>query len=266
MNNFTQNRPIIYHNGQWKEIDQTAPDEIATDLFVNGQFWLTFMCSPFQIEELAIGFLYNEHIISTLEDIASVWVCKNFSTVDLWLNFSQERPKEWRRTSGCHGGLTANENLVEQNLLDEEIICPDVILNKFEDLLSFQEHYRKTRGIHCSILSDGDKLFLIAEDIGRHNTLDKLAGQYITNHQTWKRKMILTTGRVSSEMLQKSAHIGASVVISRTSPTQASIKTAILLNITLIGYARRNQFIIYTNPEKIATQSEIDNLFKIFCN
>lgn len=266
MDNFTQNRPIMYLNGQWKEIEQIAPEEIASDLYVNGQFWLTFMCSPFQIEELAIGFLYNEHIISSSNEIANVWVCKNNRTVDLWLNHSQEKPKEWRRTSGCHGGQTSLVNLNESEFQDNELICPDVILNKFEDLLSFQEQYRKTRGIHCSILSDGDKLYLIAEDIGRHNTLDKLAGQYMMNPQTWKRKLILTTGRVSSEMLQKSAHIGANVVISRTSPTQASIKTADFLNITLIGYARRNQFIIYAHPEKIAARSEIDNLFKIFCN
>ena len=264
MDNFTQNQPIMYHNGQWKEIDQTAPEEISSDLYVNGQFWLTFLCSPFQIEELAIGFLYNEHIISTSKDIANVWICKNKSTIDCWLNFSPEKPKEWRRTSGCQGGQTSLVSTNEQDIHDGEIICPDVILNKFEELLSFQEQYRKTRGIHCSIMSDGDELYIIAEDIGRHNTLDKLAGQYLKNHQYWKRKMILTTGRVSSEMLQKSAHIGASFVISRTSPTQASINTAALLNITLIGYARRNQFIVYAHPEKIAIGSEIECLIKIF--
>lgn len=266
MENNIPNPTLMYHNGIWKEIEQLVPEEKSVDLFVNGQFWLTFMCSPFQIEELAIGFLYNEHFLTSKEDIAIIWVCKNQTTVDVWLNKSVEKPKQWLRTSGCHGGITSLAIMTEQNNQETELICPDIILNQFEYLLSYQEHYRKTRGIHCSVLSNGDDLFFIAEDIGRHNTLDKLAGQFLMNPLKWKRKLILTTGRVSSEMLQKSAHIGANIVISRTSPTRASIQTAQLSNITLIGYARRNQFTIYTHPQKIATTSEMYNLFNVFCS
>ncbi|MHB8134314.1 MAG: formate dehydrogenase accessory sulfurtransferase FdhD [Anaerolineaceae bacterium] len=266
MINFTSNLPLIYNNGIWKEINQTSPEEIPVDLFVNGQFWLTFMCSPFQIEYLAIGFLFNEHIIHSKSDVASSWICKNNLTADIWLNFSVEKPKNWLRTSGCHGGQTSFQKTDEDYAIEAESICPDLILNLFENLLTFQEEYRKTRGIHCSALSDGDGTFLIAEDIGRHNTLDKLAGQFVMSPLNWKRKMILTTGRVSSEMLQKSAHIGANILISRTSPTNASIRTAQELNITLIGYARRNQFTVYAHPERIKTSQEVDNKIKIFCN
>ncbi len=80
------------------------------------------------------------------------------------------------------------------------------------------------------------------------------------------RKLLLTTGRVSSEMLQKSVHIGASVVVSRTSPTESAVQTARELSVTLIGYARRNQFIVYAHPERLALEIKNEKETNIFCS
>lgn len=92
---------------------------------------------------------------------------------------------------------------------------------------------------------------IAAEDIGRHNTLDKIAGRYIMERINPVRKIIVTTGRISSEMIQKAGRIGAEVVISRTSPSSLSVQMADELGITLIGYARRDRFTIYTHREVI---------------
>jgi len=95
-----------------------------------------------------------------------------------------------------------------------------------DKLFEAQELYRKVGGVHTSVLSDGLDVILMAEDIGRHNSLDKLAGLYVINHVQLENKVIITTGRISSEMLQKSARIGATFVISRTSPSSLSIQLA----------------------------------------
>ncbi len=127
-----------------------------------------------------------------------------------------------------------------------------MLLQAMEHLLQSQEVYRDTGGIHSSALSDGQQILFQAEDIGRHNTLDKIAGQMLLAEQSVETGVLMTTGRVSSEMLQKSARLKAAVVISRTSPTSQSIALAQQLGLTLIGYARRSQFRVYTHPERLS--------------
>jgi FdhD protein len=122
-----------------------------------------------------------------------------------------------------------------------------------ELLSEVQNLYRESGGVHTSALSDGERILIAAEDIGRHNTLDKIAGRYIMERISPVRKIILTTGRISSEMIQKAGRIGAGVVISHTSPSSLSVQMADELGITLIGYARRDRFRIYTHPEGIVT-------------
>jgi len=98
--------------------------------------------------------------------------------------------------------------------------------------------------------SDGKQIVLVAEDIGRHNTLDKLAGMCLLQNSWPEPRILITTGRISSEMLQKAARMGAPILISRTSPSSLSIEMAERYGITLIGYARRQRFNVYTHPQR----------------
>jgi len=123
-------------------------------------------------------------------------------------------------------------------------------------LLSSQELYRETGGVHTSALSDGEKILIVAEDIGRHNTLDKIAGRCLMENIWPDERILLTTGRISSEMLQKAARLGADAVISRTAPSSLAVEMAESLGITLIGYARRDRFNVYAHEERIVTSDE----------
>jgi FdhD protein len=118
-------------------------------------------------------------------------------------------------------------------------------------LFTSQDLYKKSGGVHTSALSDGEKIITRAEDIGRHNTLDKIAGRCLMEGLKPQNRILLTTGRISSEMLQKSARLNAAIVISRTSPSSMSISLAKSWGITLIGYARRSSFRVYSHPERI---------------
>lgn len=239
-------------NHGWESAAGGIITEANIGLTVNGQLWLTFMCTPTLLEALALGFLFNEAIIQSMSEIEVMRPCDNGDNIDVWLNRAVEKPPHWRRTSGCTGGFTSESAQEKtEKLVTDEKTSIEVVLSWMDQLLENQELYREVRGVHCSILTDGENLLTQAEDIGRHNTLDKLAGLLLMDRIPPGKRMIVTTGRISSEMLQKSARIGAAILVSRTSPSSLSIQMAQDLGITLIGYARRSQCNIYTHPERI---------------
>jgi len=244
---------LQYSSGAWKHNIGDVIAEKPVSLTVNGEVWLTLMCTPIDLEALAVGFLFNEGFIQSLDELADVRVCKNQENIDVWLKQPLEKPKHWRRTSGCTGGITSitGENKGPR-VLNGGTISPAKVCELVSQLFDVQDLYRKSGGVHTSALSDGEKVLLVAEDIGRHNTLDKIAGKLLILKTPPARRILMTTGRISSEMLQKAGRIKASILITRTSPSSLSIAMAERQEITLIGYARRNQFNLYTHPERLA--------------
>jgi FdhD protein len=216
------------------------------------------MCTPVDLEPMAVGFLFNENLIQSRAEIADVRLCDAGDNVDVWLYHNLDKPDNWSRTSGCTGGITSvhyNEQITPVS--NGGVLPAESIGELIGQLFESQELYRATGGVHTSVISDGTRIVLSAEDIGRHNTLDKLAGRLLLESIELPRMIILTTGRISSEMLQKSNRMGASVVITRTSPSSLSVDLAQRFGITLIGYARRNRFNIYAHPERIVKAREL---------
>jgi FdhD protein len=215
------------------------------------------MCTPIDLEAMATGFLFNEGVIESMDEVEDVRVCEHGDNIDVWLNHSVEQPQSWRRTSGCTGGVTAVDALARVDVAfrsDHPKITPEAIVQLVEQFFDAQELYRETGGVHTSALSDGEKIVLVAEDIGRHNTLDKIAGLCLMNNDWPETRILISTGRISSEMLQKAARIQAPILISRTSPSSLSIAMAERYGITLIGYARRDRFNVYSNSQRIAVE------------
>ena len=246
--------------------------EQPVSITVNGEIWVTLMCTPLQLEALAVGFLFNEGVIQDFSAVESIRICPTQDNVDIWLGFSVEKPSAWYRTSGCTGGQTSVA--VEAAELDSDDtwekengfslppdnfrLSPRKVIQLTSALFESQEVYKQTGGVHTSALSDGDKILLASEDVGRHNTLDKIAGRCLLENMAPAHRVLLTTGRISSEMLQKTSRLKAPIIISRTAPTSLSIQLAQKRNITLIGYARRNQFNVYSHPERI----EVDKIME----
>lgn len=259
------NKPIKYiqyESGRWQTLQSEIIVEQSVTLTINGEEWLTMMCTPQDQDALAVGFLYNEGLIQSMDEVASVRTCPTGDIVDVWLNHVAEKPKQWRRTSGCTGGMTGVDSTPEAPLestalLEDDFrLTPDQITQLIVKLFESQELYRRSGGVHTSALSDGEQILASAEDIGRHNTLDKLAGFCLLEPIPGCGWVILTTGRISSEMLQKSARLGAKIVISRTSPSSLSIQLAEQMGITLIGYTRRNRFNVYAHPYRLNIPTE----------
>jgi FdhD protein len=247
---------INFNANKVKKIGVDVIVEKSVSLTVNNDVWLEFMCTPVDVEALAVGFLFNESIINNKNDIASVRLCPEGDNVDVWLNFTIDPPKIWKRTSGCTGGVSAAElKPLANRHFNHFVISPDQIDRIIEKLFETQDLYRLSGGVHTSALSDGKEIIIKSEDIGRHNTLDKISGRCLLEGIQLPQNILLTTGRISSEMLQKSSRLGVAMVISRTSPSSKSIIMADEVGITLIGYARRKSFKIYTRPERITINS-----------
>ena len=243
-----------YEFQKWKSFDAETIVETPVSLTVNGEVWVTFMCTPVDLEALAIGFLYNEGIIEKISEVVDVRVCQHGDNVDVWLDHGAEQPTRWRRTSGCTGGVTAVDLLAKPNvsLLGNNLkVQPEEIGYLVEMLFETQTLYRQTGGVHTSALSNSKKILLSAEDIGRHNTLDKIAGQCLMKDVWPEVRILMTTGRISSEMLQKAAQLNVPILISRTSPSSLSIEMAERYGITLIGYARKHRFNVYSNAQRV---------------
>jgi FdhD protein len=219
-------------------------------IYVNLRELVTILCTPTKLNFLVLGFLYSEGIISGIGDVMMMRVCDDESEVDVRLsNPDYELPTKRRLTSGCGGGATFKTQ--GQKVDSDLVVTPAEVLSLMKQLIEQMELYRLSGGVHASALSDNKKLLVVAEDIGRHNTLDKIQGECLATGLSTRDRLLLSTGRVSSEMLLKAARMQVPVVVSRTSPTGSSVSLAGDLGIALIGYARGSRLSVYSHPERI---------------
>ena len=204
---FAPQKAIHYHKfefNKWVSLNAETIVETPVSLTVNGEVWITFMCTPIHLEALAVGFLYNEGIIEKMDEVSDVHVCEHGDNVDVWLNHDAQQPASWRRTSGCTGGVTGVDLLAKPNISfngNQPKVPPETIMKLVEILFQAQSLYRKTGGVHTSALSNGENILISTEDVGRHNTLDKIAGLCLMNNMWPETRVLITTGRISSEML-----------------------------------------------------------------
>lgn len=245
-----------YENGRFEQFDRAVVREQPLTIVVNGVELATFLCTPVHLDYLTLGFLAFEGVIHGLEDVLVLDVDPENSVVEVELTTELVLPKKRVFTSGCGMGLTFSLRLSHYPpLVSDLTLTPEQIFPLMQQLFDGATMYNASRGIHAAALSDEQQIILLAEDVGRHNALDKILGEALVKGIRTAGRILLTSGRISSEMLRKGAHMGAPCLISRTSPTTLSIEAAKRLGITVIGYVRRNSFNLYTHPERLLYQS-----------
>jgi FdhD protein len=252
----------VYGDG-WEEVEAEVIEEGFVTIFVNGQELATLMCTPTDPLQLALGFLANEELIQNYEDVEIEHVCGSGTCVDLWLSHSiWDRPRRKIITSGCGGGLTFADLAAHQEPVKSDLmIDPAQLSSLIAQLQGTDSLYARARGVHTSALSDGQRLLVVAEDIGRHNTLDRLRGECLRQGIDSSHLILLATGRISSEMINKAVKMGCPIVASRTSPTSMSVGLAREWNITLCGYVRRNRMNVYAHPERLGAGDLVVDIF-----
>ncbi len=241
-----------FHDG-WLSRDAEVIEEGFVSIFVNGEELATVMCSPREQDRFAIGFLCNEGIIQSLDDVRAAHICPSGACVDVWLTRSDfVRPNRLILTSGCGGGVTFDDlSKAVEPLESPTTIAPQRLADLLIEMQQRATLYARSRGVHTAALSDGEQIIVLAEDVGRHNTIDKVRGACLIEQIDPRDKILLCTGRISSEMINKAARMGCPIVASRTSPTSLSVELAREWNITLAGYVRRDQMKVYAHPERL---------------
>ena len=241
-----------YANGVFTDSSTPLPHEQVVTLIVNGKAWMEMICTPSLVEELAVGFLYNERLIESKAEIIRLYVCNTADNVEVETLREIKKPTTWVKTTGCAGGQTSQRlEFPIQPSLNEVTLSAETLAGLLRSFLEAQNQLSSSRGMHCSAISDGKELLAVADDIGRHNTLDKLAGYILLHELTAKAAVLITTGRISSEMLQKAARMGSAIVLSLTSPNVFTVQLAEEWGMTLVGYARPERFNVYSHPERI---------------
>ncbi len=241
-----------YYDAERRPVRGVVPVEDLVTLYVNGRPLVSVMCTPTHLEELALGFLFNEGLIEGLDDVAVLELCGGERCVDVWLEHDIETPQLRVITSGCSGGTTFEDVVSAHHRVESDLnLTPQQVTQLMREFLRATALYRRAGGVHGAVLAQGERLLCGAEDVGRHNALDKIAGMCLRQGQPTRDCVLLTTGRISSEMVNKVARMGVPIVISRTSPTSLSIQLAQAWAITLIGYTRRRSFRVYAGAERV---------------
>lgn len=239
----------------WVRTSVHVPSEMELTIYINQQELVTILCTPTKLNYLINGFLYSEGIISDIGDVVSMEMCGDVSLADVRLkNPEYQLPTQRTLTSGCGGGATFKTHV--QRVDSDLITTPAEVLSLMKQLLEQMELYRLSGGVHTSALSDTRNLLVVAEDIGRHNTLDKIQGECLARGLSTRDRLLLTTGRFSSEMLLKVAKMKVPIVISRHSPTGKAVSLAHDLGIALVGRACGSRLVVYTHPERLGCSTD----------
>ncbi|MDA8236118.1 MAG: formate dehydrogenase accessory sulfurtransferase FdhD [Clostridia bacterium] len=244
-----------YTDEGWVRISVHVPSEMELTIYLNQQELVTILCTPTKLNLLVLGFLYGEGIISGIDDVAVMRMCEDESLADVRLNnLEYELPTQRTITSGCGGGAVFKTQ--GQKVDSDFVITPTEVVSLMKQFLDQMELYRLSGGVHTSALADNSNLLIIAEDIGRHNTLDKIQGECIMRGISTRDRLLLTTGRISSEMLHKAAKMQVPIVVSRHSPTGGAVSLANDLGITLVGHARGGRLQVYSYPERLSCSTD----------
>lgn len=239
-----------YSDEGWAKIRIHLPVEMALTIFVNGLELVTTLCTPSKLNCLALGYLYSEGIISSVRDVAGMRICEDDSLADIRLKNADYRPSAQRTiTSGCGAGSTSR---LQGKAVESGLVIPPTRLTSFmQQLQDRSELYRTCGGVHASALCDATTMLVMAEDIGRHNTVDKIQGECLLRGIPTADCVLLSTGRISSEMVLKASRMEVPIVVSRTSPTERAVLLARELGIAVVGYARAGRLMVYSHPERL---------------
>jgi len=236
------------HNSHVEDI---IAEEKKLRISVNGKEALKLYCSPVMVRELVVGFFMTEGIIQ------GNW-CMERMTIQYDHDILVDIPAEGKVsleggaiTSGCVGGMTFKKPLTGEILKDGIKIDKDALRELFHDFQKRSELYNMTGCIHSAAVSDGKHLLVVAEDIGRHNAVDKVIGYCVLENIPMRDKIILVSGRLSSEIATKCARWDIPIVVSRAAPTALAVDIAEKRGITMVGFMRGKRLNIYTHPERI---------------
>ena len=256
---------IKWDSGRKQEMRDEIIVEEAVEILLNGKHFVYLMCTPCDMDELAIGYLFAEGVIDSADQIGSIdhldWnrICVNIKKELMtkrlkdFIYDNDENDIEMRAiASGCGKGKVSLISLDEiKRIANGKKYKISDIARWMNDFGNRSVLFKETGGVHsCAAVKDGEILFF-AEDIGRHNALDKVIGKLLIDHVDFDEIVLLSTGRISYDISIKAAKAGIPLVASFSAPTDRALTTARKANITLIGFVRGRRMNIYNGEQRV---------------
>jgi FdhD protein len=252
----------IWRDGVASEGTRLIPEETPLALTYNGGTYAVMMGTPQNLEDFAIGFSLDEGIIKSVDDIKSLEMVRLDDGIELrmWLASEDaarigERRRHIAGPTGC--GICGIDSIAEvvrpaAVVPQGQTFTPAQVMAAMQTIAPLQSINLQTRAVHAAAFwSPAGGIVALREDVGRHNALDKLAGVLARNRATARDGLVVLTSRVSIEMVQKSAAIGAAVVVAVSAPTALAVRMAEACGMTLVAIARKDGFEVFTHPHRV---------------
>jgi FdhD protein len=243
-----------FKDGEAEFITDVVVREISFVISIKGQRLVAVACLPEKLVELAVGFLWSEGILLKEQELVSF----EFSFEQRWIDFNLSIPPDritnflqtGEKTSGCGSTLSATLSS-ETTFFPPLTLAPELILSLMHQFQMESALFKQTGGVHSAALIKIDRICFYAEDIGRHNAVDKVAGMALLQNENLKDLFLICSGRISSEIVKKSVRLGISLIISQSAPTSEAIRLGWDYKTYIIGFARGKRFNLYSGFETL---------------
>jgi len=264
MDNETEKVTILkFSDENSTSIEDIVARELPLTIIYNNKELVTLLCSPKDLNYLAIGFLYSEGLLKHKDEINKVTVDNQRGVVRVETSEDRKIEEElaFKRliTSGCGSGASFYKaaDAQDQEKIESAIkISAAEVTSLVRNFQHRSEVFRTTGGVHSAALCDTNNILVFSEDIGRHNAVDKIFGECLLKDITTDEKLIVTSGRISSEILLKVAKRNIPIIISKSAPTDLAVNLANGLGITLLGFVRGKRLNAYTNDWRITADGK----------
>lgn len=265
------NKPLIkrtitrYEKGMIEEKEDYIVTEHPITIKLNQKEFATLVCTPEYIEDMVIGFLASEGVIRSFRDIDDIWIQEKEGFVHVktnYINHFYEKFHSKRYITSCcgksrQGFVFFNDAKMAKTFKQVHVqLTYDDCIRLMEELQVSSKVFKETGGVHYAALCNRNGMILSRFDIGRHNALDKIYGYCLRHQISLKDKVILFSGRISSEILLKVAKIGCELVLSKSAPTELALELAEELGITAVGFIRDKTLNVYTRRDRIVNALE----------
>jgi len=243
-----------------KKVTDNVAEETPLHLFVNTAYWATILCSPSNLKELAVGHLLSEGILKSTAEIEEVNLKESESCCYVKLKadinvderLSLSRLHQRIVTSACGGSAPYQYTRKPAKVKSNLTVKAEVVFNSVNQLNFKAELFRQTGGVHVAAIYKADgSLVALAEDVGRHNAVDKVIGMAALNKTDFGECFLASSGRLSGDIVFKAAKVGLPIVASLATALDSGIAMAEFANLTLAGFVRGKRMNIYNAPERI---------------